>query len=135
MIQGSKEHQLELLATTPCFACLLTYVCVFHIFFLPQGRKQRVALWAPSLQLNSQTVVSISQLQPLFQQGGKIPIRWTAPEAIAHRIFTSASDIWSFGIVMWEVLSYGDKPYGDMTNQEVRGSREMLIEQGNHLLD
>lgn len=52
-------------------------------------------------------------------QGGKIPIRWTAPEAIAHRIFTSASDVWSFGIVMWEVLSFGDKPYGNMTNQEV----------------
>ncbi|XP_048360444.1 ephrin type-A receptor 1 isoform X2 [Sphaerodactylus townsendi] len=52
-------------------------------------------------------------------KGGKIPIRWTAPEAIAHRIFTSASDVWSFGIVTWEVFSYGDKPYGDMSNQEV----------------
>lgn len=54
-----------------------------------------------------------------LSQGGKIPIRWTAPEAIAHRIFTSTSDVWSFGIVMWEVLSFGDKPYGDMSNQEV----------------
>ncbi|XP_074964967.1 ephrin type-A receptor 1 isoform X2 [Phalacrocorax aristotelis] len=57
-------------------------------------------------------------------KGGKIPIRWTAPEAIAHRIFTSASDVWSFGIVMWEVLSFGDKPYGGMTNQEVMKSLE-----------
>uniref|UniRef100_A0A8C3XWT7 Ephrin type-A receptor 1 n=1 Tax=Catharus ustulatus TaxID=91951 RepID=A0A8C3XWT7_CATUS len=57
-------------------------------------------------------------------KGGKIPIRWTAPEAIAHRIFTSASDVWSFGIVMWEVLSFGDKPYGHMTNQEVMKSLE-----------
>ncbi|XP_027697115.1 ephrin type-A receptor 1 [Vombatus ursinus] len=57
-------------------------------------------------------------------QGGKIPIRWTAPEAIAHRIFTSASDVWSFGVVMWEVLSFGDKPYGDMSNQEVMKSIE-----------
>ncbi|XP_004714049.1 ephrin type-A receptor 1 [Echinops telfairi] len=57
-------------------------------------------------------------------QGGKIPIRWTAPEAIAHRIFTCASDVWSFGIVMWEVLSFGDKPYGDMSNQEVMKSIE-----------
>ncbi|XP_039194606.1 ephrin type-A receptor 1 isoform X4 [Crotalus tigris] len=57
-------------------------------------------------------------------KGGKIPIRWTAPEAIANRIFTSASDVWSFGIVMWEVFSYGDKPYGDMSNQEVMKSIE-----------
>ncbi|OWK53286.1 Ephrin type-A receptor 2 [Lonchura striata] len=36
--------------------------------------------------------------------GGKIPIRWTAPEAISYRKFTSASDVWSYGIVMWEVM-------------------------------
>ncbi|XP_056224842.1 ephrin type-B receptor 4b isoform X1 [Seriola aureovittata] len=51
--------------------------------------------------------------------GGKIPIRWTAPEAIAYRKFTSASDTWSYGIVMWEVMSYGERPYWDMSNQDV----------------
>uniref|UniRef100_A0A673G9S6 receptor protein-tyrosine kinase n=1 Tax=Sinocyclocheilus rhinocerous TaxID=307959 RepID=A0A673G9S6_9TELE len=52
-------------------------------------------------------------------RGGKIPIRWTAPEAIAYRKFTSASDVWSYGIVMWEVISYGERPYWDMSNQDV----------------
>ncbi|CAF93010.1 unnamed protein product, partial [Tetraodon nigroviridis] len=52
-------------------------------------------------------------------QGGKIPIRWTAPEAIAYRKFTSASDVWSYGVVMWEVMSYGERPYWDMSNQDV----------------
>ncbi|XP_074970314.1 ephrin type-B receptor 2 isoform X2 [Phalacrocorax aristotelis] len=51
--------------------------------------------------------------------GGKIPIRWTAPEAIQYRKFTSASDVWSYGIVMWEVMSYGERPYWDMTNQDI----------------
>ncbi|XP_040182701.1 ephrin type-A receptor 2 [Rana temporaria] len=51
--------------------------------------------------------------------GGKIPIRWTAPEAISYRKFTSASDVWSYGIVMWEVMSYGERPYWEMSNQEV----------------
>ncbi|XP_041030109.1 ephrin type-A receptor 4b isoform X1 [Carcharodon carcharias] len=51
--------------------------------------------------------------------GGKIPIRWTAPEAIAYRKFTSASDVWSYGIVMWEVMSYGERPYWEMSNQDV----------------
>ncbi|XP_061832006.1 ephrin type-B receptor 3-like isoform X3 [Nerophis lumbriciformis] len=54
-----------------------------------------------------------------YPQGGKIPIRWTAPEAIAYRKFTSASDVWSYGIVMWEVMSYGERPYWDMSNQDV----------------
>jgi len=60
------------------------------------------------------------RLCPLCSQGGKIPIRWTAPEAIQYRKFTSASDVWSYGIVMWEVMSYGERPYWDMTNQDVR---------------
>ncbi|KAK1789151.1 hypothetical protein P4O66_014867 [Electrophorus voltai] len=52
-------------------------------------------------------------------RGGKIPIRWTAPEAIAYRKFTSASDVWSYGIVLWEVMSYGERPYWEMSNQDV----------------
>ncbi|XP_029140096.1 ephrin type-A receptor 7 [Protobothrops mucrosquamatus] len=51
--------------------------------------------------------------------GGKIPVRWTGPEAIQYRKFTSASDVWSYGIVMWEVMSYGERPYWDMSNQDV----------------
>uniref|UniRef100_A0A665W162 receptor protein-tyrosine kinase n=1 Tax=Echeneis naucrates TaxID=173247 RepID=A0A665W162_ECHNA len=49
----------------------------------------------------------------------RIPIRWTAPEAITYRKFTTASDVWSYGIVMWEVVSYGERPYWDMNNQDV----------------
>ncbi|XP_075540901.1 eph receptor tyrosine kinase isoform X7 [Dermacentor variabilis] len=56
--------------------------------------------------------------------GGKIPVRWTAPEAIAFRKFTSASDVWSFGIVCWEVMSYGERPYWNWSNQEVIKSIE-----------
>ncbi|KAM3861381.1 ephrin type-A receptor 7 isoform 4-T4 [Diretmus argenteus] len=51
--------------------------------------------------------------------GGKIPVRWTATEAIQYRKFTSASDVWSYGVVMWEVMSYGERPYWDMSNQDV----------------
>ncbi|KAJ8021805.1 Ephrin type-B receptor 2 [Holothuria leucospilota] len=52
-------------------------------------------------------------------KGGKIPIRWTAPEAIAYKKFTSASDVWSLGIVMWEIMSYGERPYWNWPNQDV----------------
>ncbi|CAF99725.1 unnamed protein product, partial [Tetraodon nigroviridis] len=51
--------------------------------------------------------------------GGKIPIRWTAPESIAYGKFSTASDVWSYGIVMWEVMSYGERPYWEMSNQDV----------------
>eukprot|EP00800_Vazella_pourtalesii_P016140 TRINITY_DN453_c0_g1_i2.p1 TRINITY_DN453_c0_g1~~TRINITY_DN453_c0_g1_i2.p1 ORF type:complete len:976 (+),score=243.96 TRINITY_DN453_c0_g1_i2:347-3274(+) len=50
------------------------------------------------------------------QTGGKIPVRWTAPEAILYRKFNTASDVWSFGVLMWEVMSFGNIPYGDTDN-------------------
>ncbi|XP_034737817.1 ephrin type-A receptor 6-like isoform X1 [Etheostoma cragini] len=61
--------------------------------------------------------------------GGKIPIRWTAPEAIAYGKFSTVSDVWSYGIVMWEVMSYGERPYWEMSNQDVI----LSIEEGYRL--
>lgn len=46
-------------------------------------------------------------------------MRWTAPEAIAYRKFTSASDVWSFGVVMWEIVAYGERPYWNWSNHVV----------------
>lgn len=57
-------------------------------------------------------------------RGGKIPVRWTAPEAIAFRKFTSTSDVWSYGVVLWEVMSYGERPYWNWSNQDVIKSIE-----------
>lgn len=48
-----------------------------------------------------------------------LPIRWMPPEAIAYGKFTTDSDIWSFGVVLWEVFSYGLQPYYGFSNQEV----------------
>lgn len=48
-----------------------------------------------------------------------LPIRWMPPEAITYGKFTSDSDIWSFGVVLWEMFSYGLQPYYGFSNQEV----------------
>ncbi len=48
-----------------------------------------------------------------------LPIRWMPPEAILYAKFTVQSDIWSFGVVMWEIFSFGIQPYFSMTNEEV----------------
>nr|BAG55492.1 receptor-type protein tyrosine kinase [Monosiga ovata] len=48
-----------------------------------------------------------------------IPVRWTALEAILYRQFSTASDVWSFGVVMWELWSYAELPYKSWSNKKV----------------
>ncbi|CAF0754526.1 unnamed protein product [Adineta steineri] len=49
----------------------------------------------------------------------KIPVKWYAPEAISIGKFTTKSDVWSFGITLWEMFSYAATPYGDMSGTDV----------------
>ena len=46
------------------------------------------------------------------------PIRWMSPEAISKRSFSSASDVWSFGVLQWEMFHPGKLPYGKFSNIE-----------------
>lgn len=55
------------------------------------------------------------------ERGTKFPIRWTAMESLRTNIFSLKSDVWSFGIVLWEVCSYGQQPYkGKSINQVLK---------------
>ncbi|RVE74533.1 hypothetical protein OJAV_G00023510 [Oryzias javanicus] len=55
-------------------------------------------------------------------EGGlrQIPVKWTAPEALNYGRYTTESDVWSFGILLWETFSLGMTPYTSMSNQQTR---------------
>jgi len=55
-----------------------------------------------------------------------IPIKWSAPEVLEYGIYNSKSDVWSFGVVLWELFTYGKLPYTEYNNDEAKS----LILQG-----
>ncbi|XP_026565145.1 tyrosine-protein kinase Fes/Fps isoform X1 [Pseudonaja textilis] len=59
----------------------------------------------------------------------QIPVKWTAPEALSYGRYSSESDVWSFGVLLWEAFSLGATPYANMSNQQTREA----VEKGTRL--
>lgn len=54
-----------------------------------------------------------------FSRKGLLPVRWMAPESLTDGIFTPASDVWSFGILLYEIITFGSFPFQGLTNLQV----------------
>uniref|UniRef100_A0AAZ3R1B0 receptor protein-tyrosine kinase n=1 Tax=Oncorhynchus tshawytscha TaxID=74940 RepID=A0AAZ3R1B0_ONCTS len=66
-----------------------------------------------------------------YRQGriSKMPVKWIAIESLADRVYTTKSDVWSFGVTMWEIASRGQTPYPGVENSEIYD----YLRQGNRL--
>lgn len=63
------------------------------------------------------------------ETAGKWPLKWYAPECIYYFKFSSKSDVWSYGITLWECMSYGEKPYQVFASVHSLYGMEHLYEQ------
>uniref|UniRef100_A0A8C5MH07 Receptor protein-tyrosine kinase n=1 Tax=Leptobrachium leishanense TaxID=445787 RepID=A0A8C5MH07_9ANUR len=62
-------------------------------------------------------------------EGGKVPIKWMALESILHRIYTHQSDVWSYGVTVWELMTFGLKPYDGIPASDI----STILEKGERL--
>lgn len=76
-------------------------------------------VWKPHSRGKVRLVVNL--LCGLVQIGGSrlLPVRWMSPESVMYGRFTLESDVWSYGVVLWEIYSFGKQPYYGQSNEEV----------------
>ena len=122
-LQQGKSHSLklpQLINMASQVACGMAYLeeqNVIHIDLAARSILVGDHMICKVSDFHLSTVLEDDIYEP--PEGFKYPIKWTAPEAALYNRFSIKSDIWSFGIVLWEITSYGRLPYSGMTHGEV----------------
>ncbi|NXC92171.1 EPHA7 protein, partial [Cercotrichas coryphoeus] len=120
-----RKHEGQLTGTQ--LICMLQGIASGMVYLAEMGYVHK-SLAAHKVLVSSSLACKITgftqpqeeKMETIFStMGGKSLVLWSAPEAVQYHHFSPASDVWSFGIVMWEVMSYGERPYWDMSHQDV----------------
>jgi len=131
LLECLKETSLRTTFTTGCLAEFCQQICC-GMTYLENKRLIHRDLAARNILVYSKNLVKISDFglsralgvgkdyyQTNFNVNLKLPIAWCAPECINFLKFTSASDVWAFGVTMWEMFSYGFQPWPALTGHQI----------------
>ncbi|KAK2159483.1 hypothetical protein LSH36_152g04039 [Paralvinella palmiformis] len=130
LLECLKDRALKTCFTVPHLV-LFTYQIAQGMAYLESKRFIHRDLAARNILVFAKDKVKISDFglsralgvgkdyyQTNFNVNLKLPIAWCAPECINYLKFTSASDVWAFGVAIWEIFSYGFQPWAGFTGQQ-----------------
>ena len=64
-------------------------------------------------------LTDILRVTPICILSGMLPVRWMSPESLADGLFTPMSDIWSYGVLLYEMITFGSFPFQGLSNNQV----------------
>ena len=94
-----------------CMPAVYT-VCYYSVFAFLYHVSNQIADFGLSRDLADENYY--------VSKGGAIPVKWTAPEAVLYKKYSTASDVWSYGCLMYEIWSVGRKPFEGCDNIQVQ---------------
>lgn len=123
-VDGTSDDDLLTAMDLLCFAWQITR----GMSFLASKGFVHRDLAARNILLGEDRVVKISDFGLMrhtqddvyqLRKGKRLPVKWTAPEALYNSQYTTKSDVWSFGVVLWELSTMGGNPYPGISNKEL----------------
>lgn len=101
--------------TLASFACMLNYSAPFPLCPPSSLPFLYINSWVPLLTL----LITFFSPSCRVKGSAMLPVRWMPPESVLYGKFTVESDIWAFGVLLWEAFTFGQQPYSGVENEEV----------------
>ena len=128
----SSDDLLDLLHYAGDICSGMTYLAFKKIVHNDLGLRNCIVGYDGTVKVAMYGVGHLWYPESYYEVDGKLlAIRWLSPEAITKKEFTTAGDVWSYGVTLWELFMYGEMPFFEHSNEDVIelvGSEQLVLE-------